>query len=74
MAETKKFEVLRFHEGDRTYRAGDTREARQVDVQHLIDRGVLREPKTKAETPVLNKAEPAPANKAETGARLSRKG
>lgn len=56
----KTYEVLRQHLGDKMYMPGDTRDAAQVDVQHLIDNGVLREGKAKIE--------PAPSNKAEKAA------
>lgn len=72
MAETKEYEVLRPHEGDRTYAPGDIRKAIPTDVAHLLGK-TLRERKAKAEPATLNKAETAPANKAEPGARLSRK-
>lgn len=52
-----KFTVLRHHTGDRTYLPGETREAAEVDVAHLVKAGVLEK-----------KAEPAPKNKAEDGA------
>lgn len=55
-----KFKVLRPHQGDTWYDAGDEREAREADVQHLVDRGVLEKAKPEA------KAEPAPKNKAVT--------
>jgi hypothetical protein len=46
------------------YMPGDTREVAQGDVQHLINSGVLREAKAKAEASVANKAEKAaPKNK-----------
>lgn len=55
-----KYKVLRPHQGDKWYDAGDPREARETDVQHLVDRGVLEKVKPEA------KAEPAPVNKAVT--------
>lgn len=36
MAETIQYEVLRAHEGDKSYLPGDTREAKASDVAHLI--------------------------------------
>ena len=59
-----KFKVLRQHYGDKLYAAGDTREADEKTVRHLVDAGVLEEAGTKAEAAPENKAEPAPANKA----------
>ncbi|SDI95912.1 hypothetical protein [Salipiger marinus] len=54
-----KFDVLRAHQGDKWYGVGDTRDAREVEVQQLVDRGVLR----KAAPDVLNKAAPPVQNK-----------
>ena len=59
-----KFKVLRQHYGDKLYMAGDTREADERDVAHLVERGVLEPVKTKAAQPVENKAEPKVRNKA----------
>ncbi|MFK0338719.1 hypothetical protein ACIQT7_15735 [Agrobacterium deltaense] len=60
----KTYEVLRQHLGDKMYMPGDVREADQGEVQHLIDRGVLRETKPKAEPALANKAvKAAPKNK-----------
>lgn len=62
----KTYNVLRQHHGDKPYAKGDTREANPADVQHLVDAGVLREAKVKAEKPAANKAEKtAPKNKSE---------
>lgn len=58
MAERLKFEVLREHEGDRFYKAGDKREGTMVDLGHLVP-NVLKP---------IGKAEPAPQNKAEGAA------
>ena len=58
-----KYDVLRQHLGDKMYMPGDTREAAQGDVQHLINNGVLAE--AKADRKPANKAEPAVANKAD---------
>lgn len=53
-----KFQVIRQHFGDRQYMPGDTREANEVDVKHLIDAGVLRKVREKAESAApMNKAE-----------------
>lgn len=38
-----KFEVLRHHEGDRSYAPGDVREAEEAEVRHLVASGVLSE-------------------------------
>jgi hypothetical protein len=66
MSDKKRFLVLRNHEGDRTYREGETREGSLAELGHLVPR-VLQEigPAAKAEPAPLNKAEGAsPANKA----------
>lgn len=55
-----KFKVMRQHLGDKLYMPGDEREARNDEVQHLIDNGVL----AKMEESPKNKAEGrAPKNK-----------
>jgi hypothetical protein len=60
-----KFYVTRPHLGDKMYLPGDTREANEGDVKHLIANGVLS-PKTEAEGKPTNKAETgAPKNKSE---------
>jgi len=51
-----QFEVMRQHLGDRFYSEGDTREANEQDVMHLIKNGVLREKTT------TGKAEQVPPN------------
>ena len=51
-----QFEVMRQHIGDRFYNEGDTREANEQDVMHLIKNGVLREKTT------TSKAEQVPPN------------
>lgn len=61
-----KFKVLRQHHGDKLYAEGDTREADERDVAHLVANGVLETVKAKAEAPAKNKAEPAVQNKAQT--------
>jgi hypothetical protein len=66
MSDIRRFRVLRNHEGDRTYREGETREGTIAELGHLVPR-VLEEigPAVKAEAAPLNKAEGAsPANKA----------
>lgn len=58
------YNVIRQHYGDKQYMPGDTREANPSDVKHLVDAGVLKEAKAKAETAPANKAEKAaPKNK-----------
>lgn len=57
-----KYLVTRAHQGDKWYAEGDTREADERDVRHLIERGILVE--QKAEPKVKNKAVRAPKNKA----------
>lgn len=63
-----KFKVLRPHEGDRFYNAGDIREGASNELAHLVP-NVLEPLETKAEPSApLNKAEDAaPANKAANG-------
>ena len=61
-----KFKVLRQHHGDQPYAEGDTREANERDVAHLVENGVLEPVKAKAEPAFKNKAEPAAPNKAQT--------
>ena len=57
-----KFHVIRQHLGDKLYMPGDTREASETAVKHLVDAGVLSK-----DTP--KKAErAAPANKSEGSA------
>lgn len=56
------YKVLRQHIGDKEYQAGETREAEQSSVAHLVAAGVLAE--NKAAPAAKNKAEPAVANKA----------
>lgn len=51
-----QFEVMRQHLGDRFYNEGDTREANEQDVMHLIKNGVLRKKMT------TSKAEQVPPN------------
>ena len=59
-----KYRVLRQHQGDQPYAEGDTREADERDVAHLVANGVLEPVKAKSATPVENKAEPTVKNKA----------
>ena len=60
-----KFRVLRQHQGDKFYNAGDEREANEGDVAHLVKSGVLEPLKSKAEPKPKNKAvQSAPKNKA----------
>ncbi|MDW9368834.1 hypothetical protein GOB34_14280 [Sinorhizobium meliloti] len=62
-----EFTVKRQHLGDRMYLPGDTRQAAESEVAHLIRNGVLQ--KEKAPKPEKGKAETgAPANKAEGAA------
>lgn len=62
----KSYLVKRAHEGDRLYAEGETRQASEADVRHLVPH-VLEEIGTldaKAEKRPRNKAKgPAPANK-----------
>lgn len=60
----KTYDVLRQHLGDKQYWAGETREANEADVKHLVEKGILKEAKGKAESPAANKAvKAAPKNK-----------
>lgn len=57
-----KFHVIRQHLGDKMYMPGDTREANESDVKHLIGT-------------VLSKSKPrAPSNKAKSGAPKNKSG
>ena len=64
-----KFTVNRRHYGDRLYEPGETREAVEGDVRHLVERGVLEpeggKSRTKAKRAPANKAAPESANKAD---------
>ncbi|WP_312128100.1 hypothetical protein [Brevundimonas sp.] len=62
---TQKYRVARQVLFDRLYHEGETYEADPRTVAHLIERGVLEEPKAKAEAQPKNKAEPKPKNKAD---------
>lgn len=59
-----KYKVQRRHLGDKTYRPGDEREADPREVAHLVERGVLKAVREKAEEPEAKDAGPAPRNKA----------
>ncbi|MEM6381091.1 MAG: hypothetical protein AAF739_00320 [Pseudomonadota bacterium] len=63
-----KFTVKRPHQGDRWYNVGDTREATETSVKHLVAKGVLvpveAGGKTKAATKPANKGAPTVQNKA----------
>lgn len=63
-----KFHVIRQHFGDKMYMPGDTREATEGDVKHLLQNGVLSKDAPK------KKAEPSPKNKAEGGAPSNKTG
>jgi len=65
-----KFTVLRAHQGDRWYDEGDTREARKLDVAHLLARGTLgpHNPDAQQKTPAKKAQAKAPANKAQGNA------
>lgn len=54
-----KFNVIRAHQGDKPYAVGDTREANERDVQHLVGKCLEKmadAPKNKAEHAAQNKA------------------
>lgn len=62
-----EFVVKRQHLGDRMYLPGDTRQAAESEVAHLIKNGVLK--REKPAKPEKGKAETgAPQNKAESAA------
>ena len=65
MADKKTYRVLRPMDGDRFYRAGETREMFPADAIHLLGLGVIEEVTGK----VAPKAEPVPENKAEKPAK-----
>ncbi|PLU73432.1 hypothetical protein BMJ22_22855 [Sinorhizobium medicae] len=44
-----KFYVTRQHIGDKLYMPGDTREANESDVKHLIGKTLAKEPPSKAD-------------------------
>lgn len=73
MAKLTEYRVLREHEGDKFYTPGETRTAQASDVKHLVPHvleriGDAAEAEEKAEPAPANKAEgAAPANKAITG-------
>lgn len=52
-----KYNVLRQHLGDKMYVPGDTRDANEAEVKHLVEKGVLAPFEKKAEQPPKNKAE-----------------
>lgn len=54
-----KFKVIRAHEGDKSYSVGDTREANETDVRHLIGKCL-----EKMAEPMKNKAAKTAQNKA----------
>lgn len=62
-----QFEVMRQHLGDRFYNEGDTREANEQDVMHLIKNGVLRQKiatdKADQEPPNVTNDDTTPADK-----------
>ena len=58
-----RYRVLREHDGDRFYKEGETRDAKAIDVAHLVPRVLEEIGPAPAE-----KGEPAPANKAEGAA------
>lgn len=74
MAGNREYEVLRHHEGDRTYAPGETRVASPAEVSHLVGTTLREKKGSKAEQPALNKAEPPADNKAEPAQRLGRRG
>ncbi|RVM91471.1 hypothetical protein [Sinorhizobium meliloti] len=72
-----KFYVTRQHIGDKLYMPGDTREANESDVKHLIGKTLSKDPPKKAESvekkptgraarATARKAAPAQEKKAET--------
>lgn len=83
MAKAETYTVMREHEGDRYYKAGEARELDPTAAKHLVDLGVLRagapdqgvaetaksDPpvETKVEEPVANKVEAPAKDKATPG-------
>ncbi len=73
MAQKKTYRVLRPMDGDRFYRPGETREMFPIDAAHLLRLGALvevadgddGERRQPEEQEPEDKAEDAPANKAE---------
>lgn len=63
MAE-KQYRAVRRHEGDRMYEEGETRTLAEADARHLVPHVLAPLDDAKAEPPLQNKAEMAPANKA----------
>ena len=61
--------VTREHIGDKPYAVNEKRILNTVDGQRLVELGVLKLPKQKAEADPANKMEPVPKNKAETAKR-----
>ena len=68
-----KYKVMRRHLGDRMYEEGDEREANASDVKHLLDRGILKAVREKAEEPEAKAEGPAPKNKAVGAAPANKK-
>lgn len=77
MTKLVNYIVARGHQGDllidggtavHMFNEGDVREASPADVKHLVDLGVLVEPAEGKSKKSGEKAEPAPANKAEGAA------
>lgn len=72
MPEKKTYRVLRPMDGDRFYRPGEMREMFPIDAAHLLHLGALEEvadelaAQPAKEQEPEDKAEAAPANKAET--------
>jgi hypothetical protein len=56
-----QYKVLRRHDGDKPYHAGDLREIAEAEAKTLVDLGVLV--KVKEAAPVQNKADSVPRNK-----------
>lgn len=70
------WKVIREHQGDRFYKEGEIRRGSEAELGHLAPRTLakLGHASEKAEPELLNKAEPAaPANKAITGRKASKK-
>jgi hypothetical protein len=79
MPKLMQYRVVREHQADKAYREGDTREAVEGEVSHLVphvleligpapSKSEATEPEAKSEPAPQNKAEPEPTNKAETAA------
>lgn len=75
MTQVFDWKVIREHQGDRFYKEGETRQGTENELGHLSPRVLTKAGlAVKSEPEHLNKAElAAPANKATTGRKASKK-